>query len=86
MIKLAALNISKLPKHHLKHQDDVLNDVLEVRLITVLENNRQATQKEIAVELGISIATVQRKIKKLSDKKIIVRKGGKRFGYWEILR
>lgn len=82
MIKLTALNISKIPKH----QDDVLDDVLEVRLITVLENNRQATQKEIAVELGISIATVQRIMKKLSDKKIIVRKGGKRFGYWEILR
>lgn len=82
MIKLTVLNISKIPKH----QDDVLDDVLEVRLITVLENNRQATQKEIAVELGISIATVQRLMKKLSDKKIIVRKGGKRFGYWEILR
>lgn len=82
MIKLTALNISKISKH----QDDVLDDVLEVRLITVLENNRKATQKEIAVELGISIATVQRIMKKLSDKKIIVRKGGKRFGYWEILR
>lgn len=81
MVKLTALNTSK---HHLKHQGDVLDDVLEVKLIMILKNNKQVTQKEIASELGISIATVQRMMKKLSDKNIIMRKGGKRFGYWEV--
>lgn len=81
MVKLTALKNPKI----LKHQDDVLDDVLEVRLIRMLKNNKQVTQKEIAVELSISIATVQRIMKKLSDKKVIVRKGGKRFGYWEVL-
>lgn len=61
-----------------------MDDVLEVKLIMILKNNKQVTRKEIAAELGISIAAVQRMMKKLSDKNIIMRKGGKRFGYWEV--
>lgn len=82
MVKLPALNISK---HQNDVLDDVLNDALEVKLIKILKNNRQITQREIAIEMGISIATVQRITKKMLNEKIIVRKGGKRFGYWEIL-
>ena len=55
-----------------------------MKLIMVLKNNKWATQKEIAEELGISIASVQRIMKKLSDQKAIERRGGKRFGYWEV--
>ena len=64
--------------------DDVLGDVLGERLIELIMKNKGVKQEEIAKELGVSIATVQRIMKRLSQEGIIARNGGKRFGYWTV--
>lgn len=46
--------------------------------------NPQITQKNIAEETDNALRTVQRKLKELQKRGIIERKGGKRYGYWEI--
>ena len=73
-------------KHHSKLQNDTLDDTLESRVFAILKNNNKATQKQIADKLGISIVSVKRTMKKLVDNNVIERKGGRRFGYWEILK
>lgn len=79
-VKFTALRTSKNPKP----QRDVLDDVLEINMVGILKSDSTKKQKIIAEELGISVATVQRIMKRLVEQGKIERKGGKRFGYWEI--
>jgi len=79
-VKFTALRTSKNPKP----QRDVLEDVLEINMVGILKSDSNKKQKIIAEELGISVATVQRIMKRLVEQGKIERKGGKRFGYWEI--
>ncbi len=72
------------PKRHNEVLDEVLDDVLEFRIINVLKQNDSITQKQLAKSLGVSVSTLQREMTKMVDKKIIEREGGKRFGHWII--
>ena len=66
--------------------DDVLDDVLEKRLILEIQLNNKITQKDLAKRLNCSYSSVQRMMKQLIEQKKIERKGGRRFGYWEIIK
>ena len=63
-----------------------MDDTLEAKIFSILKSNNKITQKKIASDLGVSIVSVKRIMKKLVENGIIERKGGKRFGYWEILK
>ena len=63
-----------------------MDDTLDAQIFMILKSNNKITQKKIATNLGISIASVKRIMKKLVENGIIERKGGKRFGYWEFLK
>ena len=65
-----------------KHQNDVLDDVLEDQILKLLLENNKMNQKQLAQKTGRSIASVQRTMKKLSERGKIERIGGKRFGHW----
>lgn len=85
MLKLTALPIahsldSKVPKY----QDDTLEDTLESKILERLKQEPATNQTALANLFGVSVPTIKRITKKMSDKGSIVRKGGKRFGYWEI--
>lgn len=71
---------SKVPKH----QDDVLDDVLENGILRELRHDAKLNQKNLAEILQTSLPSIQRAMNRLKDKGTIIRKGGKRFGYWEI--
>lgn len=69
-----------------KGQIGTLNVTLEERAVLncILTNNR-ITQSAIAVKIGKSLRTVKRIMATLTEKQIIVRKNGKRDGWWEVL-
>lgn len=67
-----------------KHQADVLADVLEDRILDELKKDAGLNQKELAEILQTSVPSVQRAMSRLKDNGRLVRKGGKRFGYWQI--
>ena len=67
-----------------KHQADVLGDVLADKILTALSHEATLTQKELAERLSVSLPSVQRAINKLKSNGRIVRKSGKRYGYWEV--
>lgn len=75
---------SEIPKHQNDVLEDVLEDGLENQIIKLLSENYKLNQKQIAAKTGKSIASVQRAMKKLIEKGKLVREGGKRFGYWKI--
>ena len=83
-VKFTALQNSKASSNTPKHQNEVLVEVLEKRILAEIRKNNQIKQKEIAQVLGTSIASVQRVMKSMVEDGIIKRKGGKRFGHWII--
>jgi len=83
MIKFTALQNAKIPKRQngglSGGLDGGLDDVLEI-----LRKTPSVTNAELVELLNIPLGSVQRKIKRLKEQGIIERKGGKRYGYWEI--
>lgn len=67
-----------------KASNEALDEALEMRLLNLLKEQPELTQKEMIVMLGTSRATLQRLMKELENAQRIERKGGKRYGYWEV--
>ena len=79
-LESALIDQPKVPKD----QNDTLGDTLADKLITLINSNPQITQEELAEKTKVSVPSIKRAIKNLSDNGKIERKGGKRFGYWEV--
>jgi predicted HTH transcriptional regulator len=67
-----------------KASNEALDEALEMRLLNLLKEQPELTQKEMIVMLDTSRATLQRLMKGLENAQCIERKGGKRYGYWEV--
>ena len=61
-----------------------LDEALETKIVMLMKTNAKIKQTEIAEELKVSRATVQRAIQVLVDKQAIERVGGKRYGSWQV--
>lgn len=57
----------------------------EMAVLRVIQQEPTATQKQIAAEIGKSERTVKSITIRLTEQGILVRKNGKRNGYWEIV-
>ena len=57
----------------------------EIAVLRVIQSNPSATQKFVAKEIGKSERTVKSITARLTEQGILVRKNGKRNGYWEIV-
>lgn len=69
-----------------KSQFDTLNCTLEeLAIIKAVKEDPHITQESLTKAVGKSIATVKRLTVSLKKKGILVRKNGKRDGYWEVL-
>lgn len=75
---------SKAPKHQNEALGEALEDALEEKILDAIRENPRIKQDELVSKLSVSRATVQRTCKALTEKGILERKGGKRYGYWEI--
>lgn len=82
MLKLAAVSISD--KHVLKPDSKAENTALKMKIVEYLKNQPTATQKELQEALIETRTHIQKSMKELVNEGKIERKGGKRFGYWEI--
>ena len=82
MLKLAAVSI--FDKHVLKLDSKAENTALKMKIVEYLQNQPTATQKELQEVLNETRTHIQKIIKELVGEGKIERKGGKRFGYWEV--
>lgn len=57
----------------------------ESKILPILQRNPYIKTQELAVELNVSVRTIKNILKSLTDKQMIRRIDGKRFGHWEIL-
>jgi ATP-dependent DNA helicase RecG len=83
-LESALIDNPKVPKDQSDTLDDTLDDTLADKIIAILKSNPQVTQGEVAEKVKVSVPTVKRTMKMLSDSGRIVRKGGKRYGYWKV--
>ena len=68
-----------------KSQIDTLNCTLvELAVLKVIESNPKITQTEIAQSIKKSASTVKRITSTLVEKGILIRRNGRRNGWWEI--
>ena len=82
MIKLAAISISD--KQFLKLDSKAENTALKRKIVEYLQKQPAATQKELQEALNETRTHIQKIVKELVGEGKIERKGGKRFGYWEV--
>lgn len=69
-----------------KSQIDTLNCTLEeLAVLKVIEDNPKITQTDIAKSIKKSASTVKRITSSLVEKGILIRRNGRRNGWWEIL-
>ncbi len=59
--------------------------VLEEKILEKLRRNSKMTRRELALELGVSEETIKEYLERLRAKELLVRKGGRKEGYWEIV-
>ncbi len=89
-LKNRSMHISgtlKTPKCNNDVSDCTLNCTLdEIKVIDILRNSPEITQKEIAERIGKSERTVKTITVSLETKGVIKREGGKRFGHWVIIK
>ena len=83
-LKSAIVRDSKAPKPQNESLNEALEDALAQKILLILKNNTQITQKEIVQYVGVSRATLQRIMKNMTEQGKIKRVGGKRYGHWEI--
>ena len=82
MLKLAAVSITD--KHVLKLDSKAENTALKMKIVEYLQNQPTATQKELQEALNETRTHIQKIVKELVGEGKIERKGGKRFGNWEV--
>jgi len=58
---------------------------LEEKILAKIGKNPKITRKELAIQLVISEETIKEYLKRLRKKGLLLRRGGRKEGYWEIL-
>ena len=85
-VSLPATSVQSITMPNPKPQFDTLNCTLEeLAVLKIIEDNPKITQTEIAKSIKKSASTVKRITSNLVEKGIIVRRNGRRNGWWEIL-
>lgn len=69
-----------------KSKAETLDETLENKIMECIFEHEEITQKEISEKLGVSIQSVKRYMKKMTENSLIERVGGKRYGHWEIIK
>ena len=57
----------------------------KVQIKELMQNNRYITYTEIAQEIGISISSVEKSVRRMRERGEIVRHGADNGGWWEVL-
>ena len=82
MVKFSALQSAKVTDA--KALNVTKDDVIEMKILVLLKENASITTTEMSKQLSVNRRTIQRGLEVLKNKGVIERKGGKRYGYWEV--
>ena len=91
-VKFPALKSAVISKGHSDRMDVRKDDRMGVpieqkldgRVLDMIAAQRDISLSSLAEQLAVSYRTVQRSVKRLKEKGLLIRAGGNRYGYWEI--
>jgi|BioPla2DNA2_1021312.scaffolds.fasta_scaffold08798_2 ATP-dependent DNA helicase RecG len=63
----------------------VSKEPLEQKILKCIKSHPEITYEMLAKQLLVSRSTINRTLAKLTEAGLLERKGGKRYGHWEIL-
>ena len=82
MVKFSALQSAKVSDTKALN---VTKDVtIEIKILALIKENASITTTDMARQLSVNRRTIQRGLEVLKSRGTIERKGGKRYGYWEV--
>ena len=86
MVKFSAFQSAKVSDAKaLNVLKDVTKDVtIEIKILNLIKENESITTTDMARQLSVNRRTIKRGLEILKSKGTIERRGGKRYGYWEI--
>jgi ATP-dependent DNA helicase RecG len=58
----------------------------QIKLLELIEANPNVTKEEMAKQVGISTTAIDNNIKTLKEKGLLERVGGRKEGYWQIVK
>jgi ATP-dependent DNA helicase RecG len=61
-----------------------MDNAIEIKLLSFIKVNPNITTTEMAALLSVNRRTIQRNINALRNKGLLERRGGNRYGYWEV--
>ena len=70
---------------HIHAKKTAPSESKQTRVLKLIRGNPQITAQELAKELNVSDRTIKNLLKTLTVDGRIIRKGGKRFGHWEVV-
>jgi ATP-dependent DNA helicase RecG len=83
MVKFKALQSAIVTES--KGSNEPLGEPLEQKILNYIKSNPRVTYEILAEEFSVSTSTIKRNIAKLTKSGFLERKGGKRYGYWEVV-
>lgn len=86
MVKFSALQSAKILDFKAPNvtKDVTMDATMEIKILALLKDNASITTTEMAKQLSVNRRTIQRGLEVLKGRGKVERKGGKRYGYWEI--
>lgn len=85
-VKFTALESARIPDlKALNRHGDGLNAGLDIKVLELISADSHLTMAEMTDMLNVTKRTVERIVRRLREDGHIMRKGGKRYGYWELM-
>lgn len=75
---------SKLPSIEVGNLNGNLNEIIEQQIIALIKHDPSITLDRLVDVTGASKRSISRITKKLTEEGIIERKGGRKFGLWQV--
>lgn len=76
----ATVGPSKVPRADTNPSDETLQRTI----LSMISDTPTITQSELSDQLGIALPKIKRTMAAMAKRQVLVRKGGKRHGFWEI--
>ncbi len=65
---------------------DISINMTQKRILQMIEENNQISAAVIAEKMSLSVRAIEKNMKELRTKGMLVRHGSARGGYWEVVR
>ena len=79
-------NVGESSAKDTKNFGEIMLNGTQMEIVQRIEADNRISAKHISEELSLSVRAIEKNIKELRDKGVLVRHGSARGGYWEVVK